>query len=80
LIYSTNYLARPNKKSTVISPKKLTGQKLEHKHNTQQNTQKQDEPLLPYPQQLCPISMAASGMAPNHGAVAPHESIAVALQ
>jgi hypothetical protein len=27
-----------------------------HTHNTQHNTQKQDEPLPPYPQQVCPIS------------------------
>jgi hypothetical protein len=39
----------------MISPKKMTGNNIAHTHNTQHNTQKQDEPLSPYPQWLCPI-------------------------
>ncbi len=55
--YSTVYLALPDKKSTEYNPKNWQVQNIAHTHNTQHNTQKQDEPLpLYHPQQLCPIS------------------------
>ncbi len=58
-IYSTIYLASPNKKIYRIQTQKIDRCRTLHTHtthNTQHNTQKQDEPLPPYPQRLCPIS------------------------
>ncbi len=61
-----------------IIPKNWQVQNITHTHNTQHNTQKQDEPLPPYHQRLCPIS--PSTMASNHGTAAPHKSVAGALR
>jgi hypothetical protein len=57
LIYSALYLASPNKKNLPdTNPKNQQVQNIAHTHNTQHNTQKQYEPLPPYPQWLCPLS------------------------
>ncbi len=57
LIYSTVYLALPNNKFYRIQTQKNQQvQNIAHTRKTQHNTQKQDVPLPPYPQRLCPIS------------------------
>ncbi len=77
LIYSTIYLASPNKKSTGYKPKKMTGAEYRtHTQHTTHHTKTRWAAASLPPVALPYISMATSAMAPNHGAAAPHESVA----
>ncbi len=49
-------IASPNKKIYHTNPKNWQVKNIAHTQNRQHNTQKQDEPLPPYPQRLCLIS------------------------
>jgi hypothetical protein len=77
--YSTIYLASPNKKIYRVQTQKINRCRTSHTHATHNTTlhtkTRRAAASLP-PVALTCISMATSAMAPNHGAVAPHESVA----